>query len=76
MAWHTFNGPVYTLADFRRHRGFQVGFLIEPSGPLMMPAGGHFLFADGAYLYHWLYAGRPRRQRFFSYISLFTFLRC
>jgi NADH-quinone oxidoreductase subunit L len=35
--------------------------------------GGDLRVADGAHLHDRLHAGRPGYQRFFSYISLFTF---
>jgi NADH-quinone oxidoreductase subunit L len=65
-----FNGTVYVwgVSDGIQ---MEVGFLVDPVGA--DDDGGHLRVADGARLHHRLHARRPGYQRFFAYISLFTF---
>jgi NADH-quinone oxidoreductase subunit L len=49
-----------------------VGFLVDKPDR-HDDGGGHLRVADGAHLHHRLHGGGPGYQRFFSYISLFTF---
>ena len=72
LAGNTFNGTVYTWLTSGGTR-FEIGFLIDRLTALMMVVVT-FVSLDGAHLHHRLHGGRlPGYQRFFSYISLFTF---
>ena len=68
---HTFNGPVYTWlvsGDIR----FDVGFLIDRLSATMMVVVTFVSLAVHIYTIGYM-ADDPGYQRFFSYISLFTF---
>jgi NADH-quinone oxidoreductase subunit L len=68
---HTFNGPVYTWlvsGDLR----FEIGFLIDRLTATMMVVVTFVSLAVHVYTIGYM-ADDPGYQRFFSYISLFTF---
>ncbi len=60
------------LALYQSAASLEVGFLIDRADR-DDDAGGDLRLADGAHLHHRLHGRRPGYQRFFSYISLFTF---
>jgi len=71
LAGHTFNGTVYTwmvLGDLR----FEVGFLIDSLTALMMLVVTFVSLMVHIYTIGYMHDD-PGYQRFFSYISLFTF---
>jgi len=71
LAGNTFNGPVYTwlaVGDIR----FEVGFLIDRLSALMMVVVTFVSLMVHIYTIGYM-AEDPGYQRFFSYISLFTF---
>src|SRR6186997_3180130 len=71
MNGNTFNGPVYTwltLGDAT----LQIGFLIDPLTALMMVVVTFVSLMVHVYTIGYM-AEDPGYQRFFSYISLFTF---
>src|SRR5512141_2045065 len=71
LAGHTFNGTVYTwmtLGDLR----FEVGFLVDHLTALMMLVVTFVSLMVHVYTIGYM-ADDPGYQRFFSYISLFTF---
>ena len=71
LAGHTFNGTVYTwmaLGDLR----FEVGFLIDPLSAMMMLVVTFVSLMVHVYTIGYMHDD-PGYQRFFSYISLFTF---
>ncbi|OJW44516.1 MAG: NADH-quinone oxidoreductase subunit L [Thiobacillus sp. 65-1059] len=71
LAGHTFNGTVYTwmvLGDLR----FEVGFLIDPLTAMMMLVVTFVSLMVHIYTIGYMHDD-PGYQRFFSYISLFTF---
>jgi NADH-quinone oxidoreductase subunit L len=71
QAGHTFNGSVYTwmaLGDLR----FEIGFLIDPLTTLMMLVVTFVSLMVHVYTIGYMHDD-PGYQRFFSYISLFTF---
>ena len=71
LAGHTFNGTVYTwmvLGDL----SFEVGFLIDPLTVMMMLVVTFVSLMVHIYTIGYM-QDDPGYQRFFSYISLFTF---
>src|SRR5512143_2125350 len=71
LAGHTFNGTVYTwmtLGDLR----FEVGFLVDRLSALMMLVVTFVSLMVHVYTIGYMHDD-PGYQRFFSYISLFTF---
>jgi len=71
LAGHTFNGTVYTwmaLGDLR----FEIGFLIDPLSAMMMLVVTFVSLMVHVYTIGYMHDD-PGYQRFFSYISLFTF---
>ncbi|MFZ5576385.1 MAG: NADH-quinone oxidoreductase subunit L [Pseudomonadota bacterium] len=71
LAGHTFNGTVYTwmtLGDL----SFEVGFLIDPLTVMMMLVVTFVSLMVHIYTIGYMHDD-PGYQRFFSYISLFTF---
>ena len=71
MAGNVFNGPVYTwLASGSIH--FEIGFLIDPLSATMMIVVSFVSLMVHIYTIGYM-AEDPGYQRFFSYISLFTF---
>jgi NADH-quinone oxidoreductase subunit L len=70
-AGHTFNGPVYTWLQ-SGGLNLQVGFLIDPLTAMMMMVVTFVSLMVHIYTIGYM-AGDPGYQRFFSYISLFTF---
>ncbi len=71
LAGHTFNGAVYTwmvLGDLR----FEVGFLIDSLTAMMMLVVTFVSLMVHIYTIGYMHED-PGYQRFFSYISLFTF---
>ena len=71
LAGHTFNGTVYTwmvLGDLR----FEVGFLIDALTAMMMLVVTFVSLMVHIYTIGYMHDD-PGYQRFFSYISLFTF---
>ena len=71
LAGHTFNGTVYTwmaLGDLR----FEVGLLIDPLSAMMMLVVTFVSLMVHVYTIGYMHDD-PGYQRFFSYISLFTF---
>ncbi len=71
LAGHTFNGTVYTwmrLGDLR----FEVGFLIDALTAMMMLVVTFVSLMVHVYTIGYMHDD-PGYQRFFSYISLFTF---
>ena len=71
LAGHTFNGPAYTwlvLGDAR----LEIGFLIDQLTALMMVVVTFVSLMVHIYTIGYM-AEDPGYQRFFSYISLFTF---
>ena len=71
LAGHTFNGTVYTwmtLGDLR----FEVGFLVDALTAMMMLVVTFVSLMVHVYTIGYMHDD-PGYQRFFSYISLFTF---
>ncbi len=71
LAGHTFNGTVYTwmaLGDLR----FEVGFLVDSLTAMMMLVVSFVSLMVHVYTIGYMHDD-PGYQRFFSYISLFTF---
>jgi NADH-quinone oxidoreductase subunit L len=71
MQGRTFNGPVYTWLTSGGAR-FEIGFLIDPLTALMMVVVTFVSLMVHVYTIGYM-AEDPGYQRFFSYISLFTF---
>ena len=71
LAGHTFNGSVYTWLTTGETR-FEVGFLIDRLTVLMMLVVTFVSLMVHIYTIGYM-ADDPGYQRFFSYISLFTF---
>ncbi|MCE5180238.1 MAG: NADH-quinone oxidoreductase subunit L [Betaproteobacteria bacterium] len=71
LAGHTFNGSVYTWLTTGETR-FEVGFLIDRLTTLMMLVVTFVSLMVHIYTIGYM-AEDPGYQRFFSYISLFTF---
>ncbi|MBX3650554.1 MAG: NADH-quinone oxidoreductase subunit L [Burkholderiales bacterium] len=71
MAGNVFNGPVYTWLVSGNIR-FEIGFLIDPLSATMMMVVSFVSLMVHIYTIGYM-AGDPGYQRFFSYISLFTF---
>ncbi len=71
MAGNTFNGPVYTWAIVEGLK-FEVGFLIDTLSATMMVVVTSVSLAVHIYTIGYMHDD-PGYQRFFSYISLFTF---
>jgi NADH-quinone oxidoreductase subunit L len=67
----TFNGPLYTWAT-SGGMSFQIGFLIDPLTALMMIVVTFVSLMVHVYTIGYM-AEDPGYQRFFAYISLFTF---
>ncbi|HEX8987325.1 MAG TPA: NADH-quinone oxidoreductase subunit L [Rhodocyclaceae bacterium] len=76
QAGHTFNGPVYTWMqtgfDMSHAFNLEVGFLIDPLTAVMMIVVTFVSLMVHIYTIGYM-ADDPGYQRFFSYISLFTF---
>ena len=68
---NTFNGPVYTWMTSGSTR-FEIGFLIDPLTTLMMVVVTFVSLMVHVYTIGYMHED-PGYQRFFSYISLFTF---
>src|SRR3569833_2090179 len=71
LAGHTFNGTVYTwmtLGDLH----FEVGFLVDALTAMMMLVATFVSLMVHVYTIGYMHDD-PGYQRFFSYISLFTF---
>ncbi len=71
QAGHVFNGPLYTWATSGDLK-FEVGFLIDPLTVMMMLVVTFVSLMVHVYTIGYM-ADDPGYQRFFSYISLFTF---
>ncbi|MEN6584508.1 MAG: NADH-quinone oxidoreductase subunit L [Sulfuricella sp.] len=71
MAGHVFNGSIYTWLTSGEMR-FEVGFLIDRLSALMMVVVTFVSLMVHIYTIGYM-ADDPGYQRFFSYISLFTF---
>ena len=71
MAGNTFNGPVYQWMT-SGHTSFEVGFLIDRLSVVMMLVVTFVSLMVHIYTIGYM-AKDPGYQRFFSYISLFTF---
>jgi NADH-quinone oxidoreductase subunit L len=71
MQGRTFNGPVYTWLTSGGAR-FEIGFLIDPLTALMMVVVTFVSLMVHVYTIGYM-AEDPGYQRFFCYISLFTF---
>ncbi len=71
MAGNVFNGPVYTWLASGSIR-FEIGFLIDPLSATMMIVVSFVSLMVHIYTIGYM-ADDPGYQRFFSYISLFTF---
>ncbi|MEY2682680.1 MAG: NADH-quinone oxidoreductase subunit, partial [Pseudomonadota bacterium] len=71
LSGHTFNGPVYIWAEVAGLR-FEVGFLIDSLSATMMVVVTSVSLAVHVYTIGYM-RDDPGYQRFFSYISLFTF---
>ena len=71
LAGNTFNGPVYTWAQVAGLK-FEVGFLIDTLSATMMVVVTSVSLAVHVYTIGYMHED-PGYQRFFSYISLFTF---
>jgi NADH-quinone oxidoreductase subunit L len=68
---HTFNGPLYTWLESESTR-FEVGFLIDQLSATMMLVVTFVSLMVHIYTIGYMH-GDPGYNRFFSYISLFTF---
>ena len=71
MAGNVFNGPIYTWLASGSIR-FEIGFLIDPLSATMMIVVSFVSLMVHIYTIGYM-AEDPGYQRFFSYISLFTF---
>ena len=71
LAGNTFNGPLYTWIT-TAGPAFEIGFLIDPLSALMMVVVTFVSLAVHLYTIGYMH-GDPGYQRFFAYISLFTF---
>ena len=71
MAGNVFNGPIYTWLASGSIR-FEIGFLIDPLSATMMIVVSFVSLMVHIYTIGYM-ADDPGYQRFFSYISLFTF---
>jgi NADH-quinone oxidoreductase subunit L len=71
MAGHTYNGEVYTWLETGGFK-FEIGFLIDRLTVLMMLVVSFVSLMVHIYTIGYM-ADDPGYQRFFSYISLFTF---
>jgi NADH-quinone oxidoreductase subunit L len=71
MQGNSFNGPVYTWLTSGGAR-FEIGFLVDPLTALMMVVVTFVSLMVHVYTIGYM-AEDPGYQRFFSYISLFTF---
>ena len=71
LAGNTFNGPLYTWIT-TMGPAFEIGFLIDPLSALMMVVVTFVSLAVHVYTIGYMH-GDPGYQRFFAYISLFTF---
>ena len=71
MRGNLFNGPVYTWLVSGNVR-FEIGFLIDPLSATMMMVVSFVSLMVHIYTIGYM-ADDPGYQRFFSYISLFTF---
>ncbi len=71
LAGHTFNGTVYTWMALGE-LSFEVGFLIDPLSAMMMLVVTFVSLMVHIYTIGYMHDD-PGYQRFFSYISLFTF---
>ncbi|HEY7760093.1 MAG TPA: NADH-quinone oxidoreductase subunit L [Burkholderiales bacterium] len=71
LAGNTFNGPLYTWVTTMGPT-FEIGFLIDPLSALMMVVVTFVSLAVHVYTIGYMH-GDPGYQRFFAYISLFTF---
>src|SRR5713226_2594923 len=71
MAGHHFNGPVYTWG-VSGGIPLEIGFLIDPLNALMMAVVTFVSLTVHIYTIGYMHDD-PGYQRFFSYISLFTF---
>ncbi len=71
LAGNTFNGVVYTWATSGGN-AFEIGFLVDRLSALMMLVVTFVSLMVHVYTIGYM-AGDPGYQRFFSYISLFTF---
>ena len=71
LSGNPFNGPVYTWAQVAGLR-FEVGFLIDSLSATMMVVVTSVSLAVHVYTIGYM-RDDPGYQRFFSYISLFTF---
>ena len=71
QAGHTFNGPVYTWLTSGDYR-FEVGFLIDTLTTTMMLVVTFVSLMVHIYTIGYMHED-PGYNRFFSYISLFTF---
>jgi NADH-quinone oxidoreductase subunit L len=71
-AGHVFNGTVYTWMTMADGLHFNVGFLIDPLSAMMMVVVTFVSLMVHIYTIGYM-ADDPGFQRFFSYISLFTF---
>ena len=76
LAGNTFNGPLYTWITTDGAAGggsaFQIGFLIDSLSAIMMVVVTFVSLLVHVYTIGYMH-GDPGYQRFFSYISLFTF---
>jgi NADH-quinone oxidoreductase subunit L len=72
LAGNTFNGPLYTWLTAGGGAAFQLGFLIDPLSAVMMVVVTFVSLLVHVYTIGYMH-GDPGYQRFFSYISLFTF---
>jgi NADH-quinone oxidoreductase subunit L len=71
LAGNTFNGPLYTWIT-TIGPAFEVGFLIDSLSAVMMVVVAFVSLAVHVYTIGYMH-GDPGYQRFFAYISLFTF---
>ncbi len=71
LSGNLFNGPVYTWATIGDTR-LEIGFLIDRLSALMMVVVSFVSLMVHVYTIGYM-AGDPGYQRFFAYISLFTF---
>ena len=71
LKWHTFDGNVYTWVTMGK-TALHVGFLIDPLTALMMVVVTFVSLMVHVYTIGYM-ADDPGYQRFFAYISLFTF---
>ena len=71
LGGHTFDGTIYTWSVIG-HAQLNIGFLIDPLSALMMTVVTYVSLMVHIYTIGYM-ADDPGYQRFFSYISLFTF---